>query len=380
MNDIDAMHLALAHARRVEGRTGPRPPVGAVVVRDEQVIGSGATAPPYGPHAEVAALQMAGEAARGTTLYVTLEPCSVYIHTPPCTEAILAAGIRRVVVGMRDPNPRVCGKGIEQLRAAGVEVSFAPDMPALRTLMAPFTTYITRGRPFVTAKWAMTLDGKIATRTGDAYWISGPAARAWVHDLRDRVDAILIGAGTARRDNPQLTVRLTPEQQQQRTARLHPPLRVVLTTRGELPFDLHLLQPHEQTSTCIVVSEACSQQQQARLAERGLQVISVAQDSHGRAHLDQALQALAQRSIMHVLLEGGMQTLSSAFEQHCIQHVAAFIAPKLVGGQHAPTPLAGPGIARMLDARPLRQPHIHYFDTDVLIEGDLDDVAETAAE
>lgn len=379
MNDLDAIHMALAEARRVEGRTSPRPPVGAVIVSDDgQIVGSGATAPPYGPHAEVVALQMAGQAARGATLYVTLEPCSVYIHTPPCTEAIIAAGIRRVVIGMHDPNPRINGRGVAQLQQANIEVAFAPDIPALHALMAPFAHYITHKLPYVTAKWAMTLDGKIATASGDAYWISGPNARTWVHDLRNRVDAILIGAETARRDNPYLTVRLSAEQQAQRMPRPQAPLRVILSTRGNVPFDLHMLQPDEQSSTCIVVSELCEQQQQERLNKQGVQVIVVGQDSQGRVDLVQALQALAQRDIMHVLLEGGTQLLTTAFEQRCIQHVAAFIAPKLIGGLHAPTPLSGAGFAHMQNALHLQHIHVQQFELDVLIEGDLDDAVETA--
>ncbi len=378
MNDLDAMHMALAEAQRVEGRTSPRPPVGAVVVTDDgRIVGNGATAPPYGPHAEVVALAMAGEAARGATLYVTLEPCSVYIHTPPCTEAIIAAGIKRVVIGMRDPNPRIDGQGVAQLQKAGIEVAIASDIPALHALTAPFAHYITRKLPYVTAKWAMTLDGKIATASSDAYWISGPNARAWVHELRDRVDAILIGAGTARRDNPYLTVRLTPEQQVQRTPRPQAPLRVILSTCGSLPFDLHLLQPNEQSSTCVVVSEQCERQQQERLTEQGIQVIVVGQDSQRRVDLAQALQALAQHDIMHVLLEGGTQLLTTAFEQRCIQHVAAFIAPKLIGGQHAPTPLSGTGFVHMQDALHLQHIRVQHFEPDILIEGDLDNAVET---
>ncbi len=378
MNDLDAMHMALAEAQRVEGRTSPRPPVGAIIVTDDgRIVGNGATAPPYGPHAEVVALEIAGEAARGATLYATLEPCSVYIHTPPCTEAIIAAGIRRVMIGMRDPNPRINGGGVAQLQKAGIEVTFVSNIPALHALMAPFAHYITRKHPYVTAKWAMTLDGKIATSSGDAYWISGQKARAWVHNLRDRVDAVLIGAGTARRDNPYLTVRLTPEQQAQRTPRPQAPLRVILSTRGILPFDLHMLQPDDQSSICVVVSEQCQSQQWERLTERGIQVIVVEQDNQGRVDLIQALQALAQRDIMHVLLEGGTQLLTTAFEQRCIQHVAAFIAPKLIGGQHAPTPLSGTGFAHMQDALHLQHIRVQHFEPDILIEGDLDNAVET---
>src|SRR5437763_7234606 len=177
MNEREAMSLAIACARSVEGRTAPRPPVGAVVVRDGVVVGQGATSPPYGPHAEIHALNEAGPLASGADLYVTLEPCCVTIHTPPCTNAIIAASIKRVVVGSLDANPLVSGRGIDQLRAAGIEVTTGINSQETDEIVRPFATFITKGRPYVTAKWAMTLDGKIATRTGDAYWMSGSEAR-----------------------------------------------------------------------------------------------------------------------------------------------------------------------------------------------------------
>ena len=196
MNDLDAMRLAIACAHTVEGRTSLRPPVGAVVIRNGAVVGQGATSPPYGPHAEIHAIKQAGPAATGADLYVTLEPCCVTIHTPPCTRAIIEAGIRRVVVGSLDPNPLVCEQGIAQLRDAGIEVLTGIAAQETAEIVQPFNTFVKKGRPYVTAKWAMTLDGKIATRTGDARWISGPTARAWVHNLRDRVDAIMVGSGS----------------------------------------------------------------------------------------------------------------------------------------------------------------------------------------
>src|SRR5437588_7454096 len=228
MDDREAMQVAITCARTVEGRTSPRPPVGAVVIRDGVIIGQGATSPPYGPHAEVHALHQAGSAAHGADLYVTLEPCCVTTHTPRCTDAIIAAGIRRVIVGVSDPNPLVCGRGIDQLRAADIEVIVGIEAQETQELIRPFATFITKGRPYVTAKWAMTLDGKLATHTEDAYWIRGPAARVWVHNLRDRVEAILIGCGTARIDNRLSTVRLAPEQRSYPRLPSEAPLTVAL--------------------------------------------------------------------------------------------------------------------------------------------------------
>jgi diaminohydroxyphosphoribosylaminopyrimidine deaminase/5-amino-6-(5-phosphoribosylamino)uracil reductase len=375
MDDREAMQQAIVCARSVEGRTSPRPPVGAVVVRDGEIVGRGATAPPYGPHAEVQALAQAGAAADGADLYVTLEPCCIYVHTPPCTEAIIAAGVRRVVIGTQDPNPCVRTHGIEQLRAAGIETSLLENTQEAHEaaeIIRPFEMYITKGRPYVTAKWAMTLDGKLASSTGDAYWISGPQARIWVHDLRDRVDAILVGANTARIDNPQLTVRLPPDKRLwERTPRAQPPLRVVLTTHGQLPDTLALLQPELACGTCILIAETCSREQCQRLADYGTEVVLVAIGADGQVDLQSALQALARRGIMHVLMEGGAKVLGSAFDQHCIDHVAAFIAPKLIGGWNAPSPIEGRGLPIMAHAYQLQNVRTSALDGDVLVEGNV---------
>ena len=369
MDDREAMQLAIACAHTVEGRTSPRPPVGAVVIRDGIVIGQGATSPPYGPHAEVHALQQAGSEAKDADLYVTLEPCCVTTHTPRCTDAIIKAGIRRVIVGVPDPNPLVCGLGIDQLRAAGVEVVMGVEAQETQDFIRPFATFITKGRPYITAKWAMTLDGKIATSTRDAYWISGPSARVWVHNLRDRVDAILIGAGTARIDDPLLTVRLTPEQKTYQRSPRQGPLRVVLTSRGLLPNHLKLLQPDDTSRTCLIVGENYDREQCLSLQERGIDIIQVALDTQGHVDLGSALIALGQRGIMHVLIEGGSQLLGSAFDQSLIDHVAVLIAPKLVGGSGAPSPMQGDGLATMKDALRLQNMRSQLIGDDTLIEG-----------
>lgn len=372
MSHLEFMRQAIARARCVEGRTSPRPPVGAVLVRDNRVIGSGATSPPYGPHAEIHALQEAGAtAAVGADLYTTLEPCCITVHTPPCTAAIIAAGVRRVIIGSLDPNPGVSGRGVAQLQAAGIEVIAGVASQETADLVRPFATYITQGRPYVTAKWAMTLDGKLASRTGDAYWISGPVARVRVHQLRDRVDAIMIGAGTARMDNPRLTVRLTEEQREyQRTPRPDP-LRLVLASRGELATHLQLLQKSLAPRTCVIVSETCTPEQRNRLQERGVQVIEVPADRGGRVDLVAALHLVAARGIMHLLLEGGSSLLGSAFEHGLIDRVAAFVAPRLIGGRGAPSPIGGSGLARMQQACHLEQVSYQMFAEDLLIEGNV---------
>ena len=373
MDDREAMQLAITCAHTVEGRTSPRPPVGAVIIRDGMIIGQGATSPPYGPHAEIHALCQAGPAARGADLYVTLEPCCMTIHTPPCTEAIINAGIRRVIVGVSDPNPLVYGHGIDQLRATGIEVVVGIEAQDAQKLIRPFTTFITKGRPYVTAKWAMTLDGKLATRTGDAYWISGSAARVWVHNLRDCVDAIVIGSGTACTDNPQLTVRLAPEQRAYQRLPHRGPLRVVLTSRGLLPNHLQLLQPDSTSKTCLIVGENDDHEPYLHLQACGIDVIHVALDNQGHVDFGSALHALGQRGILHVLLEGGAQLLGSAFDQALINHVAVFIAPKLVGGSSAPSPIQGRGLAAMKDALHLDNMNSQLIGEDTLIEGEINE-------
>lgn len=375
MNDQEAMHYALACARSVEGRTSPRPPVGAIVVHNGVITGQGATAPPYGPHAEVQALEQAGTTAQGSTLYTTLEPCCIHVHTPPCTAAIIAAGVRRVVIGAHDPNPRVYEQGVAQLRDAGIEVTLLENCPEAHEaaeIIRPFACAVTRARPYVTAKWAMTLDGKLASCAGDSRWISGPDARLWVHDLRDRVDAILVGAGTARMDNPRLTVRLTDEQRRwTRTARSKPPLRVIMSVSGDLPVDLALLQSELASGTCIITGETCPRTARQRLAESGAEVLTVAVNARGQLDFHAALQALEPRGIMHVLIEGGARLLGDAFDQQCIDHVAAFVAPKLVGGSGAPSPLAGQGLMKMEQAYQLYHVQTTLFETDILLEGDI---------
>lgn len=366
-----ALHAAILAARSVEGRTSPRPPVGAVVVQAGRIVGRGATAPPFGPHAEALALAEAGPAARGADLYVTLEPCCIAIHTPPCTDAILAAGVRRVIVGTLDPNPAVHTSGVQQLRQAGLEVIVLHDEECTE-LIRPFATFITRGRAHVTAKWAMTLDGKLATRTGSSAWVSGAESRQWVHDLRDRVDAILVGAGTARLDNPRLTVRLEPGQHAfERTARLQPPRRVVLATHGALPDTLALLHTTNEAQTWIVTGETCPEEQRQRLQAYGAVVLSAPLDEQGRVSIDETLRLLAEHGMMHVLLEGGAALLGSAFDRRCIDSVAVFIAPKLIGGSDAPSPLGGNGRELMTCACRLHRRRVSSLGDDLLIEGDV---------
>ncbi len=364
------MELALAQAELARGRTAPRPPVGAIVVSTDQVIGAGYTQPSGGPHAERIALAQAGTRAQGAALYVTLEPCCHHGATPPCTDAILAAGIARVWIATPDPNPLVNGAGIARLRAAGVEVLLGNGATKARRQLAPFFKHILTGQPYFTAKWAMTLDGRVATRTGNSQWISGPQARAWVHDLRDTMDAIVIGAGTARQDDPLLTVRLPDNHSAlARPPRAHPPLRVVIGGRSQLPKTLRLFSPAMASGTLVVVGEGQDAPWIEALIAQGVEVARVAADANGQPNLAAVSALLGQRGIMAALLEGGPTLMASAFAQGLVDEAAVFVAPRLLGGSDGPAPLVGPGAARMADTLDLHDYQIEQVGGDALIRG-----------
>lgn len=361
--DAAMMRRALALAERGVGRTSPNPPVGCVVVRDGAVVGEGRTAPAGGPHAEVVALAAAGPAAAGATAYVTLEPCAHHGRTPPCADALVAAGVARVVYALRDPNPRVDGAGAARLAAAGVAVEADVGADAAAALYAPFARWIATGRPFVTAKWAMSLDGRIATRSGDSRWISGSAARALAHRLRDRVDAVLVGAGTIRADDPELTVRLAadaapPDGRQ--------PLRVVLAGRRGVPPAARLFDT--TVAPTLVVAAGLPAGQAAALAARGVEVVVVAGRA-GRVDVDAVLDALGRRGLLHVLVEGGAAIHGSFAAARAIDAVWAVVAPLVIGGAAAPGPVGGRGAARLADAMRLADVTSHAVGDDIVIEG-----------
>jgi diaminohydroxyphosphoribosylaminopyrimidine deaminase/5-amino-6-(5-phosphoribosylamino)uracil reductase len=349
------MRLALAEAAKGLGRTSPNPAVGAVLVKNGRVIARGHHARAGGPHAEVVALRAAGARARGADLYTTLEPCDHFGKTPPCSVALLEAGVRRVVIGSRDPNPLVNGKGIARLIRGGVSV--VPDVLAEECdrLNAQWFTYITERRPYVTLKAAVTLDGKIATRTGDARWITGEAARGWVHQLRDRVDAVLVGAGTARADDPLLTTRL-------RRGRGRDPVRVVLDTDLALPARLKLFHPRSAAPT--LVAHASSR---TRRLGPGVELLRCRRGKGG-VDLGDLLARLAARGVTHLLVEGGARVHARFLEEGLVDQVAIFVAPKLAGGDGVSL-VAGKGPARMADALQLEEVQVERVGEDVLVTG-----------
>lgn len=345
------MALAIAEARRGAGTTSPNPCVGAVVVREGKVVGAGHTQPVGGAHAEIVAMRAAGERVRGADLYSTLEPCNHAGRTPPCTEAIISAGIARVVVGARDPNPHVPGGGSARLQSAGLQVVEGVLGAACTALHAAFFKFITTGRPRVTLKIAATLDGRIAASSGDSKWVTGEEARQWVHALRARVDAVLVGAGTARQDDPLLTARDVAARRQ--------PMRVVLDGAQPLPETLKLFTDRSARTVLATVRD--------RPLPHGVDRLRCEQTPDGRVELDDLLRQLAELGVTDLLAEAGGQLATSLLEGGHVDALALFLAPKLLGAgpswlQRAPTQAVADAFA--LDAMQVEQ-----LGADLLITG-----------
>jgi len=359
VTDQEYMRLALNLAESARGRTNPNPLVGAVIVKEGRIIGFGAHLKAGEPHAEVHAFRMAGEAAEGATLYVTLEPCSHHGKTPPCAELVVKSKVKRVVVAMEDPNPLVAGRGNSRLRDAGIEVTVGVLEQEAYRLNERFIRNMLSKRPFVVVKTAMTLDGKIAAQTGDSRWITGPEARERVHRLRDEVDGILVGIGTVLADDPELTTRL-PEGGRS-------PIRVVLDSKLRVPETAKVLNTAE-APTWIVTGPDIDEAKAVRLRERGVQIIAAPATERG-IDLKAMLETLLPLGITHLLVEGGASVNGAFLEEGLIDKVMAFIAPKLVGGSSAPTPYGGTGFAKMADALELRDAVWETYGSDLCLTG-----------
>lgn len=357
------MKIALELAARAAGRTAPNPMVGAVVVKDGKVVGQGYHARAGTPHAEIHALGEAGGEARGATLYVTLEPCCHHGKTGPCTEAVIEAGISRVVAAMTDPNPLVAGKGLERLREAGIEVVSGLLEEEARSLNEVFVKYITTRRPFVVLKAAMTLDGKIATRSGDSRWITGAPAREYVHRLRDRYDAILVGVNTVLADNPSLTTRLPGGDGRD-------PVRIVLDSAARTPPGARIITQDSRAPVIIAVTAGAPGERVKALEEAGARVI-IQNQKHGRVDIPALLRALASMDITSLLVEGGGQVHASFLESGAADKVVWFIAPKLIGGVSAPGPVSGRGVELLAEAIRVERVNVKSFGDDICVEGYL---------
>jgi diaminohydroxyphosphoribosylaminopyrimidine deaminase/5-amino-6-(5-phosphoribosylamino)uracil reductase len=358
---LDRRMMALALRQSRKGRPSPNPHVGAVVARGSRVISVGHHPYAGGPHAEVVALRAAGKRARGATLYVTLEPCNHHGRTPPCTEAVIASGVARVVTGCADPVPKVLG-GRARIRRAGIEVVSGVREHEALAVIADFTKFTTRKLPYVTLKAAVTLDGRIAARTGDSRWISSVEARRYAHQLRAQSDAVLVGAGTVQADDPQLTVRMVPGPQ---------PLRVVLDPTLRTSPKSQLAKVSAGQRTLIFHAPDASPRRAAALSALGVELVPVATDRHGRLPLRAVLRVLWKRDVVRLLVEGGSQIHGAFLESGLVDHVVVVVAPRLLADPEAVPMASGRPKRRIAQAFDLKNAKVRRIGPDVLIEGDL---------
>jgi len=364
MGSVDErfMRLALNLAEEARGRTSPNPMVGSVIVRDGQIVGSGYHRKAGTPHAEVHAIADAGAKAKGAVIYVSLEPCSHHGRTGPCTQAIIEAGLARVVMAMMDPNPRVSGRGKKILEDHGIQVQTGILEDEAQKLNEAYIKYITTGRPFVILKTAMSLDGKIATASGQSQWITSEASRKIVHQIRDEVDAILVGIGTVLSDDPSLTTRLPDGGGQDAT-------RIILDSRARIPLESRVLNLDSPARTIVAVTPQAPQEKVDQIKQLAEALIIPEQDC--RVDLQALMARLGQMEVMSVLLEGGAEVNASALKAGIVDKVMAFIAPKMIGGREAPCPIGGTGIENLSDAVRLTDMSVERVGPDILVTGTI---------
>lgn len=344
-----------------QGDPSPNPHVGAVVVKDGQILATGFHASAGDRHAEIVALEQAGERARGATLYVTLEPCNHFGKTPPCTDAIIQAGIARVVAGCADPNPNVAGGGVAKLRGAGVEVVTGVLANPCKALIRPWRKYITQGTAYLTLKLATSLDGRIATKTGASKWITSPDSRARGHRLRAAHDAVLVGVSTILSDDPQLTVREGPPARN--------PIRVIVDSTLRIPLGSTVVTTASEVPTCVVTTPTSSVKAEEALAERGVNVVRVAANTQGRCDMKAALRALAQREVVSVLCEGGAELAGSLLADQLAEELHFFIAPVMLGPRGRPCAVDWAGPDDVSAAPRLHRPKWDLSGTDAYLTG-----------
>jgi diaminohydroxyphosphoribosylaminopyrimidine deaminase / 5-amino-6-(5-phosphoribosylamino)uracil reductase len=366
MNDDDYMKIALDLAEKGKGYTSSNPMVGAVVVKDGQIVGSGWHRQVGGPHAEVYAIDDAGSRAKGATLYVTLEPCNHYGKTPPCTDKIIASGIKRVVMAMTDPNPDVAGGGADRLKQADISVTSGVCEEEAQHLNEIFIKYVKTKRPFVILKMAATLDGRIATRTGDSKWVSGEASRKHVHELRHLVDAVMVGVNTVKADDPQLTTRLKDKKGIN-------PRRIILDTALSIPETAKVLQNDSPSDTIIITGNSAYSDKRNRLEKMGVQVVE-AQLTDNLIDLNDLMIRLGRMRITSLLIEGGSRVAASALKAGIVDKICFFYAPKILGGDDGVPMFGGPGPELMSQSIVIKNITLHRFDDDVMIEGYINNV------
>ena len=355
--DQDFMKLALEMAGTAKGKTNPNPMVGAVIVKDGEIVGTGIHRKAGEPHAEVHAFRMAGGHAKGATLYVTLEPCSHYGKTPPCAILVKESGVKRVVVAMEDPNPQVAGRGIRLLREAGIEVEVGVLEEEAKRLNERFVHNMLTGRPFVISKTAMTLDGKIAAYNGHSKWVTGEEARKHVHELRKQSDAILVGIGTVLADNPRLTTRLEAGGKN--------PVRVILDSALRIPLEA-LVTDCTEASTWIAAASDADPVKAKALQEKGLEIILLSKDKNG-LDLRELLTRLYEKGITDIIVEGGSQINSAFLREGLIDKFLVYIAPKILGGLHSLSPFAGSDVEGMDEAVGIHIEKIEQYGEDLCL-------------
>ncbi len=359
---MDYMDRALLLAKLALVHSSPNPAVGAVIVNDGVIVGEGYTQPPGSSHAEIVALQQAGDKARGARMYVTLEPCCHYGRTPPCTKAIIGAGIAEVHLAMIDPNLRVCGKGKAELEAAGIRTFVGDQEEQAQELNEAYIKYTHTGLPFVISKFAMSLDGKIATKTGESRWISGEQSRRYVHTLRSQIDAIMVGVDTVIRDDPQLTARAglaggRVEKQ---------PLRVIVDSRGRTPPTARIFQVPGKT--LVAVTGEVDPEKAKALVKAGGEVVELPAKG-GMVDLEELLKLLGKRQIVSIMVEGGAAVFGSLFEANLVDKVLVFVAPIVIGGHEAKNPVEGKGVEKLSQATAFTRVKTEIVGSDVLISG-----------
>jgi len=359
------MRRALALALKGLGRTSPNPMVGAVLVKNGRVVGEGYHRKAGLPHAEIEALKRAGNKARGADLYVNLEPCCHFGKTPPCTEAILSAGVKKVIVGMRDPNKLVSGKGFRQLKKNGVQVVTGVLKKECERLNEIFIKFARTGNPFVVLKTAISLDGKIATSSGESKWITGEKAREKVHQIRNEVDAIVAGAGTIIKDDPFLTTRL-----KKKSAAVKHPVRVILDNEFLVPMKSNVFKNADKERVLYATGKDLTASRRKELTRLRVDIL-VLKEKKGKVDLPCLLRALGDRGITSVLIEGGGEVNANALSAGIVDKVMVFVAPILIGGKDAPGPLGGKGILHLKDAFKIKNMTVNPIGNDLLLEGYL---------
>ncbi len=358
---MNYMRRAMWLAQQALGSTSPNPAVGAVLVKGDEIIGEGFTQPAGDDHAEVVALKQAGERAKGSTLYVTLEPCNHHGRTPPCADAILKAEVAEVHMAIRDPNPSVASGGLERLQSNGTAIRLGEQSEAVKRQLEAWFKFVTTGKPFVTAKFAMSLDGKIATRSGDSKWITGDKARWYAHEMRAQSDAMMVGIGTVLADDPQLTAR-----DERGNPRERQPLRIVVDSNTRIPRAARLLS--EPGKTLIATGSNAEHSEVTNIGDQVETQPFPSQD--GTVDLTALTEFLAKhQDVMSIMVEGGGTLLGSLFDLNLIDKVVAFVAPTIIGGTSAPSPVGGLGAETMIDGLELQRVRWKRLGRDMAIIG-----------